>query len=54
MVFIAFVICWVDLTARIRRRRSMSEGIGQAAAPFRAAVNCSVNSLTALVTSALS
>ena len=26
-VFIAFVICCVDLTARIRRRMSMSDGI---------------------------
>src|SRR5688572_8162137 len=28
IIFIALVICCVDLTARIRRRRSMSEGIG--------------------------
>jgi hypothetical protein len=27
IIFIALVICWVDLTARIRRRRSMSDGM---------------------------
>jgi hypothetical protein len=33
----AFVICWVDFTARMRRRRSSSDGIDYAA--FLAA-NC--------------
>ena len=27
IIFIAFVICCVDLTARIRRRKSRSDGI---------------------------
>ena len=31
-IFIAFVICCVDFTARMRRRMSMSDGIGLSAA----------------------
>src|SRR4029453_4799115 len=35
-IFIALVICWVDLTARIRRRISSNEGMRQFVPPVRA------------------
>src|SRR4051812_12305896 len=35
IIFIAFVICCVDLTARIRRRRSISDGIVLSPGPLR-------------------
>ena len=44
IIFIALVICCVDLTARMRRRRSSSDGIGYAAF---LAENCCPKSLSA-------
>ena len=49
IIFIAFVICCVDLTARIRRRRSISDGMllrGRGGGDG-AALNCSPNSVSA-------
>ena len=37
-IFIALVICCVDLTARIRRRRSISDGMGARGSRYAAAV----------------
>ena len=51
-IFIALVICCVFLTARIRRRRSISDGI-YAAADFLAAKSAA-NSFTALSSAPLS
>ena len=48
IIFIALVICCVDLTARIRRRKSISEGIGYATATAVVEPrNCFPNSVSA-------
>ena len=52
-IFIAFVICCVFFTERIRRRRSISEGMAQAAAFFRA-TKSAANVFTAASSAAFS
>ena len=52
-IFMAFVICCVDLTARTRRRMSISDGICYAFAPADA-MNCAANSFIAAFRSFLS
>ena len=58
-IFMALVICWIDLTARIRRRISMRDGmcplvLGYAPTAAGSAANCSPNSLIAAFSSPFS